>query len=686
MEIRKFGALGVCAYVCAALAADQEIIVTADPLRHAEQHLVQPITVVTGDALARSGARNVGEAVVDQLGVSASDFGVNVGRPIIRGLGGARVRVLEDGIGAMDVSTVSPDHAVAVESGFAQQIEIFRGPATLLYGSGASGGLVNVVEDRILSELPQALGGEVTLNFDGATESKTGGMRLNSGLGQHFALHLEALKARAENYEIPNFAAKDADPDAPRKRLPHSQSDNENFAGGLSYVGARGFIGVAVQRLERSYGVPGANHHAEHEKEEGHAEEESGVNIDQAQTRFDVKGEWREPLPGLVAARTRWGFNDHRHTEFEPSGAPGTLLINNEWEGRFELVHAMVGEFEGVCGVQLQDRAFDARGDEAFVPRSDQQSVAGFWVEKADFGNLHIDLGARVEHSETEDLVASRYASFDAYSLSGGVNYRYREGYEVGAALTRALRSPSIEELFAQGPHLATNTFEIGDAALNAEKSTNLELFWRKTSDRWRLDLGIFYNDIGDFIVAREVDGNGDGIADRVAEDFLESGEILADEDALLLLNQQQAGAKFWGFELESVFTLFDDTRGRLAWRLWTDYVEASLDDEGRVPRLPPLRYGTGLTWEYGAWTVDSRLTRVNDAARLAHLETPTDGYTLFDVGVEYVVGLPDDRALIWFARGKNLLNEEIRRHTSFLKDEAPLPGMSGFIGVRLQF
>lgn len=675
---------GACA--APAAASTEEVIVTADPLQRADDHLAQPVTVVRGDALARASMRNIGEAVATQPGVTSGDFGANVGRPIIRGLGGARVRVLEDGIGTMDVSTLSPDHAVAVEPVFARQLEIFRGPATLLYGSGASGGLVNVVDSRIPTALPARPGGSAYTQYDSATAGWLGALAVDAGLGEHVAVHFEGSGADSEDYDIPDFAEVNPDPGEVAGTLANSASENGSYAGGISLLGARGFIGFSGSRLDRRYGVPGGHHHHEEGGEEEEAAEEGGVSIDQAQTRFDIKGELRDPLPGLVALRTRWGINDHTHIELEPEGGIGTRLQNDEWEGRIEGVHARLGRFDGVIGVQLQDRRFDAGGEEAFVPPSTQESVAVFVVEKADFGPVHADAGARFERNEARDLVQGTNVDTDLYALSGGLTWRYREGYEAGVSVTRAERAPGLEELFANGPHLATNTFEIGDAALDLEVSTNVDIHWRRTAARWRLDLGMFYNDIDDFVFAAEQDGNGDGVADRVEADFADTGLVVDEDDALLLVRQEQRDARFWGFEFESRFLLFDDARGTLDWRLWTDYVEARLANGDRVPRVPPLRFGGGLEWARGPLRADVDVMRVTGQDRLAGLETSTDSHTVLNLGVAWALPLPGDREIVCFARGNNLLDAEVRRHTSFVKDLAPLPGVSGLVGVRITF
>ncbi len=678
--------------------SDEQVIVSADPLRRADEHLIQPFSVIGRERLMRENLRNIGEAVNKELGVNSSDFGAAVGRPVIRGMSGARVQVLDDGVGTMDVSTLSPDHAVAITPVFARQVEIFRGPATLLYGSSASGGLVNVVDDRILDFRPERASGELYSHYDTASEGKTNALMVETGLGSQFALHLDALKENAESYEIPGYAGLEPDPEERPGRLENSQNNHENFAGGLSWIGSQGFLGISVQRMDRGYGVPGGHgheahgdHHDEHEEELellglGMPEGESGVTVDQRQTRFDVKGEWRQPLSWLTAARTRWGFNDHNHAEIEGNGEVGTELANSAYDGRFELLHEPVAGFTGVFGVQLQDRDFAALGEEAFVPESSQRSVAGFLVEERDFGAFHAEFGLRFEHNEAEDLERGISADFDVHAISGGLNYNYREGHELGFAVTHAGRAPAIEELFAGGAHLATNTYEIGSTDLDVETSTNLELYWRRTVGAWALNLGFFYNDIANYIHAAEQDLNGDSVADRVEEDFAETGEVVDEEEALLLVVQDQRDARFWGFELESRLTVFDDARGALQWRLWSDYVEARFRGGDRIPRIPALRFGTGLEWQRDAWSADIRLTRVTDQNRTANLETPTNGNTVLDLGVEYTLPLAGERALVLFVRGNNLLDEEIRRHTSFLKDQAPMPGASGLLGFRCLF
>lgn len=668
--------------------AAEQVIVTADPLGRADSHLAQPVAVLRGETLQRQQLRTIGDAVANQLGVNNADYGPSVGRPTIRGLSGARVRVLQDGIGTMDVSSLSPDHAVAVDPLLSRQVEIFRGPATLLYGSGASGGLVNVVDDRILSTLPERWSGEAVGQFETVNEGRTAGFRLDGALGSHLALHFDGLRMDTGNYEIPDFAERVPDPGEPAGKLLNSDAENGNYAGGASFIHERGFVGFAVSRLDRDYGVPGGHHHHHEEEGEEHAEPApgDGVRIDQAQTRVDLKGALYAPLPGLREVRTRWGINDHTHRELEPGGEVGTQLVNNEWEGRVELLHEAWRGIDGVIGVQLQNRDFDSLGEEAFVPDSTAESWALFVVEKTDLGPVHLDFGFRYEQSDAEDLVTRRETSHDVYSVSGGVAYAFFAEHEVGGTVTRAERAPAIEELFANGPHLATNTFEIGDAGLDSEVSTNVELFMRRTSGRWRWSAGVFYNDIADYIFGAEQDTNGDGIADRVEEDFADTGLVVDEEDALLLLRQSQRDARFWGFELESMFELLHGPHGHLDWRVWLDSVDAEFSGGGNVPRIPPLRFGTGLDWRKDRWSAGFAAVRYAPQDETSALESETDGFTDVSVYAEYALPLPGARELQFFARGQNLANETQRRHVSYLKDDVPAPGIGGQLGLRLTF
>ena len=653
-----------------------EIVVSADPLGDVDAHIVQPLDVLIEEELLRRDVRSIGETVSQELGVSSADFGPSVGRPIIRGLTGSRVRVLEDGIGTMDVSTISADHAVAAESVFAEQVELFRGPATLLYGSGASGGLVNIVNNRILDTVPGTVAGQLYGHYDSVADGFLGAFEFDGGVGD-IALHIDGMKRDTDDYHIPGFGSIEPDAEESRGTLEHSDSDTQNFAGGASYIGSRGFIGFSVSYMDNQYGVPGGHH-------EGEA---GGLRIAQEQTRVDLKAALQEPLPWLREVRFRWGYNDHQHLELE-GGAVGTALNNEEWEGRIEVIHQTLGPWDGVIGVQFRNRDFNSTGEEAFVPSSELGSIAIFVFEKRDFGALHVDLGLRYEYQNTEVLGVNSNADHDLISVSGGATWDYRDGYELGFAISRSQRAPSLEELFSDGPHLASNTFEIGAPTLDDETSLNLDLYWRKVSGQLTLQANLFYNQIDDFVFLSEKDLNHDGVADRVDADFNGNPAVIlppAEDEQLLLVSHAQGDADFWGFELEAQYRLLDDHRGTAHARVWTDYVSGELDAGRDLPRITPLRYGGSLDWNWEPWYGGIDVMRVTKQEDAAPLETETAGYTLLTLRAEYTLPM-GRRDVTLFARGTNVLDEKARRHTSFLKHLAPLPGVSALVGLRATF
>ena len=696
-RLREISAVLMVLLSCAPAKAQEEgeevikldaLVVTGDPLGSTEEHISQPVSILERqEMLIRRDRRNIGEAVAHELGVTSGDFGPAVGRPIIRGLGEGRVRVLEDGIGTLDVSTISPDHAVATEPLFADQIEIFRGPAALLYGSGATGGVVNIVNRRILDYVPEAIEGDLYGHYNSVADDFTGAFRVNAGSG-NIGLHLDGLKRSTRDYGIPGFADVDPEPGARKGILENSDIQTENFSGGMSFVGERGFVGFAIGSFSNKYGVPGQDHGRGHDDHghnnngpNSHGHNDDGVRIEQSQTRVDIKGALYGPLPGFHTAKTRWGYNDHALQEFEGGNGLETFLNNKEWEGRVELLHEPLDAWEGVVGLQYRNRDLSTAGLEAFVPSSELASVSVFVLEKRDWQDWHFELGGRFEHQEAERAQDRLTTSHNLFSASGGALWEFADSYFLGANVSHAQRSPALEELFSDGPHFATNTFEVGDPFLKKETSNNFDLSLRKRRSRLSWTLNFFANFINDFIFLQEVDQVGDGLSDRVNA----TGEWVADLGGLLLVNHSQSKAEFLGVEFETVVGLLDHAWGKLDLRLWTDYVRGKLTGGRNLPRITPLRFGSDLDYSRGSWYAGINLMRVQQQADTAPLEAATEGYTILNGHLGYNLAWGPVR-YTFFLRGINLLNEEARRHTSFLKDRAPLPGRSAMIGVNANF
>ena len=686
----------------------EEIIVTGDPLGDVDTHLMMPVQVLGKDELETRSIRNIGEAVANELGVSTSGFGTAVGRPVIRGLAGSRVGVLENGTSTMDVSNIGADHAVPTEPGLARQVEIFRGPATLLFGSGASGGVVNVVNDRILKYVPDTLEGDISLQYETVSNGVNGSGSFNAGAG-NFAFHLDGMKRYSSDYDIPGYAVLNRDPDDEMEKgvLENSSIKSENVSLGVSWVGERGFMGFAVSRLDSNYGILGGHHYGaedhfeeidldmdmdHHDDEDDHDEadhhgEEGRPRIDLGSTRYDFEASAYEPFSGIHRIRTRWTYTDYNHDEVEANGDVAVTFLNEEVGGRVEIVHHPLAGWQGAMGIQYHHKDFSAVGEEEFVLPSELESIAAFLLEKSDLGKWHMEFSARYEHQDTSSETGDK-TSHDLFSLSGGLNWGYHEGYELGLIVTHAQRAPSLEELYSEGPHLATVTFEYGDSELGKEKSTNIDLYWHKTAGMITLTANLFYNRINDFIFLKEQDLNGDGIADWVHDDFAgDPADILGPgvEGTHLLVAQVQEKADFMGFELEGVVHALHGDYGALDVRLWADYVEGERSDNVNLPRITPWRYGAGMTYFLGPWYASLSYTRVNKQNDTAPFETSTRGYDDLNIYASYRISHGGNDVTL-FASAANLLNEEVRRHSSFVKDLAPMPGRSGIFGVRVSF
>ncbi|MEJ2603035.1 MAG: TonB-dependent receptor [Gammaproteobacteria bacterium] len=644
----------------------EEIVVTAAPLGD----VLQPTGVFEGDRLLTDRAPTLGETLAAQPGVSSSYFGPASSRPIIRGLGGSQVIMLSDGISSLDAADVSADHAVTVEPLLAERIEIIRGPTTLLYGNSAAGGVVNVVDNRVPRQpAEQAIGGGIEVRADTASEERAAVARLDGG-GGSFAWHLDAYTRDTEDVEINGFATADPDdrePDEEPGKLENSFSESDGYALGASWVGDRGYLGVAFSGYDTTYGIPGHSHeHGEEEHgDEEHAEEEGGPFIDMDQQRVDVRGEYAFNGEFLEAVKFSLGSNDYEHAEIEPSGEIGTLFENDAWQARVEAIHARFAGWRGALGLQVDDRDFFAEGEEAFLTPTETESLGLFAVEERDFDWGHAHVGGRVEFLEHDNQAFDTYDE-TSVSLAAGVDFELARGYTLRANLSRTERHPSAEELYASGPHLATGQFELGLAALGLdpekEVSLNFDVRLSGGAERLRWDVSVFYNRVGDYIFQNL------------------TGQV---EDALPVAEYAQSDADFYGIEGEVSLLLgriggFQAELGFLG-----DFVYAELDDGRYLPRMPPLRLGAELMFSNDTLTTSLDVMWHSEQDNISSFRT--DSYTMIDVSAVYHLPLAGPM-LDLFLRGSNLADEPARRSTSFLAAYAPLPGRSLHAGARLRF
>jgi len=635
--------------------------------------LAQGSSILAGNDLLRAVRSTLGDTLADTPGVSATYYGPGASRPIIRGLGGDRVRMLSDGIGSLDASDISPDHNVAVEPLFASRIEVLRGPTTLLYGSSAVGGVVNVIDNRIPSEPGDGTPhGAIEARFGGANRERTGVVAVNDGTSR-LVVQVDALRQRTDDVAIPGAARIDAGapPDQPSGTLPDTASDTKSGSLGLTGFWEAGHLGAALQQYETRYGVPNG--------------ESPPVTIAMKQTRFDLNADVTQPFGIFRGATARFGYGRYRHSELDGPDV-GTTFKNNAWEGRLELPHQAIGDVTGTIGVQGAFSDFSAVGEEVVTPPSKTTSGALFALEELKRGPVTYQLGGRYEWQSIRlgDVspalpVVPGYAAasgekkdFGGASTSAGVVVHVARDYALGLSVAFSERLPTAQELFSNGPHGGTDAYEIGTSALGVERSLGVDLNLRKRAGFVTGTIGVFVNRFSDYIYEQELAANAIPAANN--PDGLTPYQFIA-KDAL-----------FRGAEAELTFHLIERRDYRVHVIATSDYVRAEqTTDNVALPRMPPLRVGARLEFETAHWELGAGVRHTNRQNRFGEGETPTDDYTLVDANVTYLV--PTKRVdYVFFLRGDNLTNAEARVATSFLKDLAPLPGRGVSGGVRLKF
>jgi len=636
----------------------EEIQVVGTPRSASPADLAQSVTVIQDEDLRRAQSSSLGETLAGQLGVTASSFGAGASRPVIRGLAGARVRTMDDGIDSLDIATVSADHAVSIDPLIAEQIEIFRGPTTLLYGSGAVGGVVNTITRRIPEAAPESgLEGALELRGDTAAADRTAAARLDSGTAR-FAWHVDALSRTTGDYDIPGSADLGAGAgDSAAGKLANSDVDTDSAALGGSWLGENGYLGVALSRFETQYGVPA------HEEAGEPAER---VRIDLEQSRADLKGSWLGVTERLQAVNVRFGSSEYRHVELE-GGEIGTVFSNDAYEGRLELLHAPIGHWDGAVGLQFGHREFSALGPEAFVPAVDTSSLGVFVLEQRDFGPWNLALGGRLERLEHEPGVGFAARQNTASSFSAAAIRDLGGDFTLALNLQQAQRTPVAEELYAQGPHLASNSFELGNAQLREEISRHTDIALRKTAGSATWGLTLFYTSFDRFIYLRDL-----GTEDEAS--------------GLPVFVFDQDDADIYGAEAELFMTLAQTGSGEFDLRLYTDYVKGQLASGVNLPRMPPWRFGARLQYHTDSFLAGIEASRYDSQTKTAPLETSTPAYTMLNADLRYA--LPDRGMLRMsvFFKANNLLDEDARRHSSMVKDIAPLPGRNFAVALRAEF
>ena len=626
-----------------------KVIVTASPFADQDElQAVQPGVVVGKEALLRDRAASLGDTLTMQAGVQSSSFGPGASRPIIRGLDGPRVKTAENGVGTMDVGTISPDHAVTAETLGARQIEILRGPATLLYGSGAIGGLVNVVTDRIPQSHSDGLRLLSDARVSSAERTRDLGAQLRDSVGP-IALTGEFSDRRTSDYET-----------ARNGTLSNSATATRNASVGASYILNNGFVGIGVNRFQSAYGIPAPD----------------AVSIDMKRDRAELLGELNDVI-GLERIRFSAANNHYQHAELESTGAVGTVFRNKSSSARFDLQTRPTAGWRTVLGANFEQGKFSAIGEETIVPQTNTKSQALFAVTERRLGPGRVEIGVRSENVRHTPATFTALPERSFSLASGSIAYQYllTSSSAITAGFSHAERAPAIEELYSKGAHIATLTYDLGNAQLAKEKSQNFDLSYKLQSRAWSVRASIYSNTIKNFIYGASVDQNHDGVADRVdvAGKMVPGAELLKREF-------KNVNARLNGAELSLAYT---PTQG-VGFTSMADTIRGTIAcaDCGNLPRMSPSRIGGKLTWRSGGWYADGGALHVFKQDRIAAFESATPGYTRIDASVRYRWAYSANRSADIYLLGKNLSNRDMRAHTSFLKDFAPLPGRSVFVGV----
>ena len=677
-----------------------EIVVSALPLEHSLLDMTVPVAIISEEEMIIKRGASIDQTLNQITGVNSGSFGQGAGQIVIRGQQGPRVTVLNNNQTLQDASRVSPDHWVSTEPLLIEQIEVLKGPATLLYGGGAIGGVVNVIDDVIptskINGIEGALEGRLS---DSTLSERSGVLSINAGLSNDIMSHFSYFDSSTDNYEIPGSAESEILHEAEEHGeeeheeedlfgvLENSSIESNGFNVGFSWVNDKGYWGLSYSDFDRNYGLPGHSHDHEHDDEhegddghEGdddhdgddnhHDDEEEEVRLILDKSLFVLKGSHTfENTKYINSMKTHFTNTDYQHVEFE-GNETGTVFDNQATEFRYELSHHKIAGLRGIAGIQYTQREFSAIGEEAFILPSTTNTLSLFLIEEKQFDGWHGEMGLRFEDQKVKTTLFNDISD-QALSLSLGAVFNINKNWTLPIHLTSAQRLPTAEEYFSnQGDspelitHLATSLIEVGDIDLKHETANNLDIGLKYRSENIRFDAALFYNQLDDYI-------------------FLKNTGTFFEETPIFQYSQQNT--TFMGYELDFEYLINTDSLQQWRFKLFADGTRAELNTSEDVPRIPADRLGAGINWHKNGWSFGLNHSHVMRQNAVANLELPTESYNLLDFNLSWL-HLSSNLETLIFIKGNNMLDEEIRDHASFIKDLAPRPGRSLTAGFRIMF
>ena len=666
---------------------DDAIVVTGTRRKTAD--VLGGVKVLDTEEMAHDVKPSLGDTLQDLPGVSSSSFGPSSSRPILRGESGDRAPILVDGISSLDLSSSDPDHAVSINPLTAQSIEVLHGPGALLYTSSAIGGVVNVTDTRIPRKVPDSIAGQLVLNYGSAANERSGNLGIDVPLGGHFVAHADGAYSKYDDLRVGGYLLSEplraqalASPDADiralaglKDRLPNTAGRMDDLAAGLAYVDGDLNIGISLSHHDAKYGVP-------IRFSLDPAIEAEQPTIDAHQNRADARV--NVPIGGFFKLfEFRGGISKYHHAELDPEGVAGSRFYSNGGEARAELVQTERGGWGGTTGIDYLSQDARIRGDEKYLPDSRKHNLGLFTLQTYDAGKLRLEAAARVDigHQRADadpriaELVAetgsaspvgSQPISRNLTAVSGSIggNYELLPGWRVGLDVSHSERMPSVEELFAFGPHGGSEQFLVGDPNLSLEKSNGVELNVQRTSEPVHVQGSLYYSRFSNFIFEAP------------------TGAI---QDGLPVYAQRQGKADYYGFEVESDVKLGKAFGIDWSGDLTSDAVRAKIADFGNAPEIPPLRVLAGLTGTRGQVDGTAEVEHVWNQRDTAPNETPTPGYTVVNASIDWHVFAANPEFTLSLT-ANNLFDVNARRHSSELKDYAPLAGRDIRLTARVGF
>ena len=651
------------------------IRIKAHPLEQTSKDFAVADTVVDQKRLAQ-GAVTIGEALSGETGISSNQFGAGSSRPVIRGQDGPRIKILQNSSENIDVSTLSPDHAVTVDPALAKQVEVIRGPSTLLFGAGTVGGLVNVTDSKLPTAMPEkGYEGNVGLRYNTGSDEKLATAGVTLGLGDQVALRVEGLKREANDYIAPDYVHEGEK----ERRVDNTFAKGQTVNVGLSWIYDRGFTGISYSNRQDQYGLPGHSHeyeschlhglslhcgehdhdedeHDDHDHDHAH---EAGPWIDLKSERYDVRTELDEPFAGFKKLRAQASYTDYQHDEIEEDTI-STRFKNKGYDGRLELVHNPLGAWEGVIGTQYGQQKLELTGEEAFLAPNTTKKWSVFALEHAQLNDVHVELAARVDQQKI-DIDDSSKKDFDgsAFSVSGAANWEFAPNYKLSLVTSHQERLPLAQELYADGGHFATNTYELGNDQLSKEKSNNVELGFHYDDNTFDYHVHVYHNWFDEYIYAQTLDRYKD----------------------FRLVQYAQDKAKFYGAEAEAGYQISPIYK----LSVFGDYVRGKIDNDN-APRVPAGRLGTKLNADFDDhWSGSAEYYHVFQQDKIAAYETDSQSYNMLNLGVAYSGKYSNVSDYRVFLNANNLLDDQVYQHASFLST-IPQVGRNFSVGVNFSF